>query len=116
MLAVVSVVVFAGTEILPGDAATAILGRDATPSAVASLRHQLGLDKPVVEQYTSWVDGLLRGDLGHSLTSDLPVSELIGSRLVNTLILAGVASLVMIPSPSCWVSPPDGGRRARSTT
>jgi peptide/nickel transport system permease protein len=97
MLAVVSVVVFAGTEILPGDAATAILGRDATPSAVASLRHQLGLDKPVIQQYTTWVGGLLHGDLGRSLTSDLPVSELIGSRVVNTLILAGVASLVMIP-------------------
>ena len=97
MLAVVSVVVFAATEILPGDAATAILGRDASPDAVAAMRHELGLDRPVIEQYLSWVGGLLHGDLGRSLTSDLPVSELIGSRIVNTLILAVVASLVMIP-------------------
>jgi peptide/nickel transport system permease protein len=97
MLVVVSVVVFAGTEILPGDAATAILGRDATPSAVTQMRHELGLDKPVVQQYVSWIGGLLHGDLGTSLTSGLPVSDLIGSRVVNTLILAAVASLVMIP-------------------
>jgi peptide/nickel transport system permease protein len=97
MLAVVSVIVFAGTKILPGDAATAILGRDATPASVAQMRHQLGIDKPVVQQYTSWVGGLLHGDLGTSLTSGLPVSELIGSRIVNTLILAAFASLVMIP-------------------
>ena len=97
MLALVSVVVFAATEILPGDAATAILGRDATPESVAAMRHELGLDKPVVEQYLNWVGGLLHGDLGRSLTSDLPVTELIGSRIVNTLILAFVASIVMIP-------------------
>jgi peptide/nickel transport system permease protein len=97
MLAVVSVVVFAATEILPGDAATAILGRDASPDAVAAMRHELGLDRPVVAQYLSWVGGLLHGDLGRSLTSGLPVSDLIGSRIMNTLILACVASFVMIP-------------------
>jgi len=97
ILAAVSVIVFAGTEILPGDAATAILGRDATPEAVAGLRQQLGLDRPVVEQYTSWVAGLLHGEFGQSLTAGVPVSELIGSRIVDSLILAIVASLVMIP-------------------
>ena len=97
ILAAVSVIVFAGTEILPGDAATAILGRDATPEAVAGLRQQLGLDRPVVEQYTSWVEGLFHGEFGQSLTAGVPVSELIGSRIVDSLILAIVASLVMIP-------------------
>ena len=97
ILAAVSVIVFVGTEILPGDAATAILGRDATPEAVASMREQLGLDRPAVEQYMSWMKGILYGDFGQSLTSGAPVSELIGDRIVNTLILAVVASLVMIP-------------------
>lgn len=97
ILAAVSVIVFVGTEILPGDAATAILGRDATPAAVAAMRQQLGLDRPVVVQYTSWVEGLLHGDLGQSLTAGAPVSQLIGTRIVDTLILAVVASLVMIP-------------------
>ena len=97
MLVGLSVLVFIGTEILPGDAATAILGRNANPVALAKMRHSLGLDQPPLTRYLEWVGGLLHGDLGTSLVSGERVSSLISDRLVNTLVLALVASLVMIP-------------------
>ena len=71
---------------LPGDAASAILGRLATPEALADLRAELGLDRPLHEQYLDWIGNLLSGDLGHSVTNKQPVSELIGYRIVNTLV------------------------------
>lgn len=94
---VVSVVIFLGIELLPGDAAEAILGRNATDAAVATLRHELRLDLPFYLRYFGWLAGLLHGDLGHSLASGRAVSELIGGRLENTLFLAVAASLLSIP-------------------
>ncbi len=96
-LFVVSVLIFLGTEILPGDVAQSILGQEATPEAVAALRHDLGLDVPPLQRYLDWVGGLLRGDLGLSLASRKPVAELVGARLGNTFFLAGTAALVAIP-------------------
>jgi peptide/nickel transport system permease protein len=97
VLALVSVVVFAATQALPGDPARAILGRTATPASLRELRHQLHLDKPVLQQYTSWVTGLLHGDLGTSLAAREPVSTYLHDRLINSAFLVVVAGLISIP-------------------
>jgi peptide/nickel transport system permease protein len=96
-LLAVSVVVFAITAVLPGDAAQEQLGQDATPEALAALRAQMGLDVPAPERYLRWLGGLLRGEFGMSSTTQLPVTELIGSRLPNSLLLAGVTALFSVP-------------------
>jgi peptide/nickel transport system permease protein len=97
-LFLVSVVVFAATQALPGDAARAFLGRNATPQSLATLRAQLGLDKPVLTQYTDWLKGFVTGDLGHSLTgSQEPVSKLIGPEVKNSAFLMLISALISIP-------------------
>jgi peptide/nickel transport system permease protein len=96
-LLAVSVVVFAITAVLPGDAAQEQLGQDATPAALAALRAQMGLDVPAPERYLRWLGGLLHGNLGLSSTTQLQVTELIGSRLPNTLLLAAVTALFSVP-------------------
>jgi peptide/nickel transport system permease protein len=93
----VSVIVFAAAQVLPGNAAMQILGRNATPQAVAQLSRQLGLDRSALAQYASWLGGLLHGNLGRSLAAQEPVSQFIGDRVRNTLVLAGVAVALMIP-------------------
>ena len=98
---VVSVIIFAGTEILPGDVATAILGQTATPENTAAIRAQLGLNEPPHERYISWLGGFLQGDLGMSLTSRRPVADQIGFRLENTLLLAAVAAMIAVPLAIC---------------
>ena len=67
---VVSLLVFAGTELLPGDVAQAILGQGATPELLANIRERLGLDQPAHTRYLKWLGNLLHGDLGTSLVSD----------------------------------------------
>jgi len=96
-LLAVSVVVFAITAVLPGDAAQEQLGQDATPAALAALRAQMGLDVPAPERYLRWLGGLLHGNLGLSSTTQMQVTELIGSRLPNTLLLAAVTALFSVP-------------------
>jgi peptide/nickel transport system permease protein len=98
VLILVSFVVFLATQALPGDPARAILGRSATPASLAALRRQLHLDQPVINQYWTWVTGLLRGNLGNSLAAQgEPVSTLLGPRLVNSAVLVALAALVSIP-------------------
>jgi len=92
-----SVIIFAATQALPGDAARSILGRSATPESLATLRAQLGLDQPVLTQYWNWISGIFTGDLGTSLANSLPVSDTIGERLVYTLFLMLVAGAISIP-------------------
>jgi peptide/nickel transport system permease protein len=92
-----SLVIFAATQALPGDAARSILGRSATPESLAALREQLGLDKPVVEQYASWIGNVLTGDLGTSLSNSRPVTENIGEPLVNSAFLMLLAGVISIP-------------------
>jgi peptide/nickel transport system permease protein len=92
-----SVLVFAGTELLPGDVATAILGQNATSETVEALREQLGLDRPPVERYFVWLSNLIRLDLGRSLASERLVVSLVGAWLWNTLKLALVTALVAVP-------------------
>src|SRR3954469_23189755 len=86
VLFIVSIIVFAATQAL-GDPARAILGRQATPEGIASLRAQLHLDRPVVAQYWTWLTGLLHGDAGTSFAVQEPVSTLIGDRIVNSAFL-----------------------------
>lgn len=93
----VATVVFFITNLLPGDVAQELLGQSATPEAVAGLRKALGLDEPPLTRYLSWLGHLLKGDTGKSLVNGLPVATLIGSRLGNSLILAGITALVAVP-------------------
>lgn len=86
-----TVVVFAATEALPGDAASIREAGRASPEQVAQARGQLGLDQPVVVRYLRWLGGLLQGDLGSSLSSGRPVSDLLGQRLPATASLVGIA-------------------------
>jgi peptide/nickel transport system permease protein len=97
VLVLVSVVVFAATQALPGDPARAILGRTATPASLNALRGQLNLDRPVVAQYTSWVTGLLHGDLGTSFANQEPVSHYLHDRLINSAFLVLCAGVISIP-------------------
>jgi peptide/nickel transport system permease protein len=96
-LLAVSVVVFSITAVLPGDAAQEQLGQDATPEAVAALRAQMGLDVPAPERYAKWLLGMAKGDLGRSATTQMPVAELVASRLPNSLLLAAVTALFSVP-------------------
>ena len=93
----VSIIVFAAVEVLPGDVAGRILGRNATPESLAALRLKLNLDAPAIERYWDWFRGVLQGDFGSALTSKRPVSQILADRVVNTLILSGVAFLLYIP-------------------
>ena len=90
-LAFTSVVVFAVLEVLPGDPAAVMLGVTATPDTIAALRLELGLDRPVLTRYFSWIAGFLTGDLGVSYAYRVPVGGLISDRLVITLPLALMA-------------------------
>jgi peptide/nickel transport system permease protein len=96
-LIAISIIVFAATQLLPGDAAKAKLGKQATPAAVAALRHQLGLDRPAVTQYFDWAKGLLQGHLGTSLTSGKPISQSLSPLLLNSAFLVLVAAAISIP-------------------
>jgi len=96
-LFVVSLIVFGGTEVLPGDVAEAVLGQGATPETVAVYRREMNLDRPAYERYAEWLAGLVTGDLGNSLATQRPVSEIMAPRLPNTLILGGLAALIAVP-------------------
>ena len=93
----VSVLIFVGTELLPGDVASAILGQNGTPETIAALRLQLGLDQPAVYRYLHWLSGVLHGDLGTSLANNQPIGAELLPRLANTLFLAVYAALIAIP-------------------
>ena len=97
VLILVSILVFLATQALPGDPARAILGRSATPASLAALRRQLHLDQPVIEQYWTWVTGLLHGNLGTSLAAQEPVTTLLSPKLVNSAVLVAIAAVLSIP-------------------
>lgn len=91
---VVSVLVFAATEVLPGNAAYAILGHSANAQSVHALERQLGLDQPVVSQYFSWLTGLLHADAGVSLAAREPVTQLVNPKIANSAALILLSALV----------------------
>jgi peptide/nickel transport system permease protein len=93
-LLLASMLVFLATQVLPGNAANAILGQTATPARVKVVDQQLHLNRPVTARYWSWLTGLLSGHPGHSYVNGVPVWSLIGPRLVNTLVLLALAALV----------------------
>lgn len=107
-LAVMTFLVFASMNLLPGDPATAILGKEATPEKVSRLQAALGLDEPFFQRYLDWVGGVVHLDFGNSVTQGIgafgdasgaqgtPVSTLIGASLENTAILALVALFILV--------------------
>jgi peptide/nickel transport system permease protein len=97
VLVMVSIVVFAATQALPGDPARAILGRTATPASLAALRQQLHLNQPVLQQYWNWVTGLLHGDAGTSLAARESVTTLLKDRIVNSAFLVFLSAIISIP-------------------
>jgi len=97
LLLAVSVLIFAGTQILPGDVAQAILGQSATPESLANLREELGLNDPAWLRYLRWLGGILTGDLGTAQSSGQDIATSIGGRLWNTLFLAFWAAIVSVP-------------------
>jgi peptide/nickel transport system permease protein len=96
-LFLLSVLVFGATQILPGDAAQAVLGRNATPAALRALRLQLHLDRPAVVQYWLWMSGLAHGNPGTSLATQGPVWDLVSARLVNSGVLLVLVAICAIP-------------------
>lgn len=96
-LFVVSILISLGVEFLPGDLAKSVLGQQATAEALAAFRAELGLDQPLHVRYLEWLGRLLQWDLGRSLANNIPVAELIGARLSNTLFLAVAAAAVAVP-------------------
>jgi peptide/nickel transport system permease protein len=98
ILWLISVLVFAAIHVLPGNAATILVGHsDTTPGEVASLTRQLGLDQPLADQYGHWIKGLVTGDWGTSLVSSLRVSEIVRTRIENTGVLTLISMLIMSP-------------------
>jgi peptide/nickel transport system permease protein len=95
-LAVASALVFAVLELLPGNAAELILGDSATPESIATLRQQLGLDRPALQRYTDWIGGLAEGRTAQSISYDTPTGELIAERLQVTLPLAAMAMVMTV--------------------
>jgi peptide/nickel transport system permease protein len=93
-LFVVSILIFAATQVLPGNAATAVLGHNASASAVRTLQLRLGLDKPAVTQYWDWLSGVLTGRLGTSLANGQSVWSLVGPRLLNSFVLVVLAGFI----------------------
>ena len=98
-LFLVTIVVFVATQALPGDAARSILGKESTNVArYEALRKQLGLDRPMVTQYTSWLGDVVKGDLGTSLVGGgAKVTTLLRSRIINSATLVFLAALISIP-------------------
>ena len=104
-LFLVSLIIFAGVEMLPGDFGEAVLGQAATEETVAAFRRELGLDKPAHIRYLDWIAALAQGDLGTSFSGraasgidrSRPVIDLVAPRLANTLFLAGVTALIAVP-------------------
>lgn len=97
VLLVVSAIIFSAVSMLPGDAATEILGQSATPETVAAFRHELGLDVPPHTRYFQWLGGMFRGDFGTSIANGRDVGPLIFQRFQNTIFLAAFAAVIAVP-------------------
>ncbi len=94
---IVSVLIFAATQILPGDAAQIRLGQTATPESLAALREQLGLDRHPIVQYFIWIGNLATGDLGISAAGGATITSLIGNRIGNTVFMTSIVALISVP-------------------
>ncbi len=94
---VLSILIFIGTHILPGNPGRSMLGPFASPEAVALLNKQLGADQPLLTQYTTWIGDVLHGDLGTSFAFKQPVGDLIKAAMENSLKLAVLAFIILVP-------------------
>src|SRR4051812_11412394 len=92
-----SLLVFATAQLLPGDVGRNVLGGFADQHSVDLLNHQLGLDRPIVKQYVDWISKFFRGDMGESLQYQVPVADLLGPSLKNSLKLAAEAFVLVVP-------------------
>ena len=97
LLWVVSVLIFALTQVLPGDAAQIRLGQQATPETLAALRKELGLDKPWYLQYVDWIGKLISGDLGISNAGGATIASLIDNRIGNTVFMTAIVTAISVP-------------------
>ena len=96
-LLIVSALIYGVLEILPGDVATRILGRAATPESLVILRAELGLDEPALNRYFSWLYNIFQGDFGNAMTSKRPIIDVLGPKIFNTMVLSGFAFLLYLP-------------------
>ena len=96
-VAIVSAIIFLGVELLPGDACTAFLERDAKGQMLENCRKDFGLDRPALTRYFEWAGNALQGDLGMSASGRKSIAELVGHRMKNSLILAAVSLSVGVP-------------------
>ena len=96
-LFIVSLITFVGVEVLPGDACTTYLEREAYGAALDACIKRLGLDIPAYERYLDWASNVVRGDFGYSLSGEMPINEVLGPRVKNSLVLASVSILIGIP-------------------
>jgi peptide/nickel transport system permease protein len=96
-LLLVSILIFFVLEILPGDVATRILGRDATPETLAAVRERLNLGDPALARYFRWLGSVVTGDLGNSLVSNRPITAILAPRVFNTLLLSLYAFILYVP-------------------
>ncbi len=101
VLVLISLIVFVAIHVLPGSAATLILGEYATPESLHALERDMGLDRPLAVQYAAWIGGVVTGDWGYSLAMKQPVTAIVGLRLRNSALLAGfaLAAVVLIAIP-----------------
>ncbi|WP_262704960.1 MULTISPECIES: ABC transporter permease [Streptomyces] len=97
LLVLLSLVVYVGVDLLPGDPATSRLGDRASLEQIAAARDRLGVDEPVLRRYAEWASALLQGDLGTSMLSGVRVRSLIADRLGNSALLAGITLTAVIP-------------------
>jgi peptide/nickel transport system permease protein len=91
LIPAISWLIFLAMNVLPGDVASSVLGRETNPEALAAFREQLHLNDPLLERYLDWFTGVARGDLGTSMSTQEPISTLVASRVENTLVLALLA-------------------------
>ena len=96
-LFIVSLITFLGVEILPGDACTTYLEREAYGAALEACYERLGLNVPAYERYISWAFGVLQGDFGYSLSGDMKINDVLGPRVKNSMVLASASILIGIP-------------------
>ncbi len=108
----VATLTFALIHLIPGDPVIAMLGENASPADVIGLRHRLGLDRPLWEQYGAFLYGLARGDFGRSIATNEPVTRLIAERFPATLELAiaGLAVAILIALPLGFAAGANPGR------
>lgn len=112
ILAVMSVLIFWATQVMPGDVAQMIVGQFATDEQIRAVRAKLRLDDPIHVQYLRWAGGLLRGDLGLSLMMDRPIGPLIAEAIQRSAVLAGI-SIVLVAALGIWLGVHAAVRRGK---